>query len=205
MLKTAICASCVISIVFASFMGCGGKKASETDLSMVSRNIITDFSGELKDELYAAIQDSGLVYAVSICAERGPEIAARYSSMPGWTVRRVSSKYRNPADKPDDFEQEVLSMLESRPAAAGDEYFRWTNENGKESFRYMQAIRVKATCLNCHGDREKFSDELKQVLDEKYPDDHAYGFSIDDYRGAFSVKIDWPEGRAAFDSLMAGT
>ena len=119
--------------------------------------------------------------------------------MPGWTVKRVSAKYRNPADKPDDFEQEVMQMLASRPAAGGDEYFRWTDDNGKSSFRYMQAIRVKATCLNCHGDRDKFSDDLKKVLDEKYPDDHAYGFSIDDYRGAYSVKIDWQQGQQSMN------
>lgn len=196
-----ILASCAVGIMILYAIGCGGKKVEDSELALAARNVVDNYALELKDALYTAIEDSGVVWAVRICSEKAPEIAARYSSMPGWTVKRVSEKYRNPADAPDDFEKEALGILESRPANAGDEYYRWVDESGQRSFRFMKAIKVKATCLNCHGPRDRFDPELVKILDEKYPDDQAYDFAIDDYRGAFSVKIDWPEGKAAFDSM----
>ncbi len=195
-------ASCVFGIVLLAAMGCGGDKVADSDLALTAKKMVDNLAGELKSELYAAIQDSGVVWAVRICSERAPEISARYSSIPGWTIRRVSERYRNPANAPDDFEMEALKTLAARPANAGDEYYQWAEEDGKKSFRFVKAIRFKQTCRNCHGNKEDFSDELKTILEEKYPDDSAFGFSIDDIRGIFSVKVDWPEGRAAFDSMM---
>jgi hypothetical protein len=191
-----------IGLIIFVFSGCGGKIA-DADMAAAARSMVGQYAEELKTELYAALEDSGTVWAVRICSERAPEISAHYSSIPGWTLKRVSARYRNPQNAPDEFESESLEILENRPATSGDEYYRWEEEGGHKSFRFMKAIKVKATCLNCHGDKEKFSDELKQVLEEKYPDDNAFGFSIDDYRGALSVKIDWPEGKAALDSMMA--
>jgi len=193
---------CAIGIVINAIMGCGGDRIADSDMAIASGKIIDDFSRELKDELYKAIDDSGVVWAIRICAEKGPEISSRYSSIPGLTVRRVSTRYRNPGNIPDDFEREALEILESRPANAGDDYYRWIDVDGHKTFRFLKAIKIKATCLNCHGDKDKFSDELKIILGEKYPDDKAYGFTLDEYRGAFSVKIDWPEGRAAVDSIL---
>jgi len=198
-----IWASCAIGIILIAFIGCGGKKVADSDLSRAAGKVVDNFSNELRNELYTAIEDSGVVWAVRICSEKGPLLSARYSSIPGWSVRRVSIRFRNPENAPDDFEREVLQILENRPANAGDEYFRWTEEGGKKTFRFLKAIKVKATCLNCHGPRDKFSADLRKVLDEKYPNDQAYDFGIDDYRGAYSVKITWPDGKVALDSIMA--
>lgn len=195
-------ASNVIGIVLLVVMGCSGNKVTDSDLALTAKKMVDSFARELKSELYTAIQDSGAVWAMIICSERAPEISARYSSIPGWTIRRTSEKYRNPVNAPDDFEMEALKILEARPANAGDEYYQWVEEDGKKSFRFVKAIRLKQTCRSCHGNKENFSDELKTILEEKYPDDNAFGFSIDDIRGIFSVKVDWPEGRAAFDSMM---
>ena len=195
-------ASFAIGIMILLFMGCGGGKVADSDLAAMSKRMVENFSQELKSELYAAIEDSGVVWAVRVCAERAPEISARYSSIPGWSVRRVSERYRNPANAPDNFEMEALVKLENRPATAGDEFYQWTEEDGKKTFRFVRAIRFKTTCKNCHGNKEEFSDELKKIIEERYPDDMAHSFSLDNIRGIFSVKVDWPEGRAAFDSIM---
>lgn len=193
-----------ISVFCGLFLciGCGEKQPADANLAAASRQVCSDFTEELKGELYAAL-DSGVVAAVTICSERAPEISAQYSSMPGWTVTRVSAKFRNPNNAPDDYEARALEILENRPATAGDEYFAWVNENGIKKFRFMKAIKVKAPCLNCHGDKRDFSSELIQILQEKYPEDHATGFGLDENRGALSVTVVWPEGQAVFDSIMA--
>jgi hypothetical protein len=191
-----------ISCVVFFLIGCGGQQPPDADLASASRHVCGEFMDEVKAELYAAL-DSGVVEAVAICSERAPAISARYSGLPGWTVKRVSAKFRNPDNAPDDYEAEALEILENRPATAGDEYFSWVDENGVRKFHFMKAIKVKAPCLNCHGDKRDFSPELIQVLQERYPEDHATGFGLDENRGALSVTIDWPEGQAVFDSISA--
>ncbi len=193
----------VSCIFLLAITDCGEKAASDAELARASRHMANSFMGELKAELYAAIEDSGVIAAIAICAERAPEISARYSSLPGWTVKRVSAKYRNPNNAPDEFETESLEILENRPANAGDEYFNWVDENGEKSFRFLKVIKMKARCLNCHGDKDKFDNDLLTILEEKYPDDQATGFKLDEHRGAFSVTVKWPEGKAVFDSVMA--
>jgi len=198
--QIVVWASCAISFMYIILIGCGGGKIADRDMAIAAGKIVDSYSGELKDELYQAIADSGVVWAVRVCAEKGPELANQYSTIPGITVRRVSMKHRNTQNAPDEFETAGLATIEDRPANAGDIYFRWSDDN--KTFRFMKAIRIKATCLNCHGDKSKFSDDLKAVLDEKYPNDMAVDFKLDDYRGAYSVLIDWPEGKAAVDSIM---
>lgn len=198
-----ICTVSAFCIFLLAITDCGEKAASDAQLAAVSRHMADSFMEELKAELYAALEDSGVIEAVKICSEKAPEISARYSSLPGWTVKRVSARYRNPNNAPDEFEKESLEVLEGRTATAGDEYFTWTEEDGEKVFRFMKVIKVKAPCLGCHGDRSEFSDDLLKILEEKYPEDQATGFEMDQQRGAFSVIVKWPEGKAAFDSVMA--
>jgi len=198
-----ICTVSAFCIFLLVVTDCGEKAASDTELAAASRHVVNSFMEELKTELYAALEDSGVIEAVKICSEKAPEISARYSSLPGWTVKRVSARYRNPNNGPDEFEKESLEILENRPATAGDEYFTWIEENGEKSFRFMKVIQMKARCLKCHGDKSKFSDDLLKIVEEEYPDDQATGFKLDEQRGAFSVTVKWPEGKAVFDSVTA--
>ncbi len=193
----------VFCIFLLAITSCGEKATSDTELAATSRHVANSFMEELKTELYAALEDSGVIAAVKVCSEKAPEISARYSSLPGWTVKRVSAKYRNPNNAPDEFEKESLEVLEGRTATAGDEYFAWVEEDGEKAFRFMKVIKVKAPCLNCHGDKSEFGDDLLKILEENYPDDQATGFNLDEQRGAFSVTVKWPEGRAVFDSVTA--
>jgi len=160
--------------------------------------------GDLKTELTTALTDSAHISsAVYVCAQKAPEISAFYSSLPGLTVRRASARNRNPNNSPNDYETKALEVLANRPAAAGDEYFEWTEDNGAKTFRYVKAIKVAKACLNCHGDTEKMDPELLTALAETYPEDKAVGFGMGDLRGVFTISIEWPEGKPVVDSILA--
>jgi hypothetical protein len=159
---------------------------------------------DLKTELATALQDTaGISGAVYVCAEKAPEISAFYSSLPGLTVRRASAKNRNPMNAPNEYEIKALEVLANRPAAAGDEYFEWTDESGVKTFRYVKAIKVASPCLNCHGNPEKMSPEILATIAEKYPDDMATGYKVGDLRGVFTVSLEWPLGKVTLDSILA--
>lgn len=176
------------------------KGPDQEQLISASRKVTKSYMGELKMALAAAISQSGVVGAVDVCSELAPEVARKYSSAEGWEVRRVSSKFRNAHNAPDSFESKGLEILSAK-AKGDDEYYAWSVEDGQKVFHYVRTIRVVELCLNCHGDAALFSPELKQALSAKYPNDNATGFKVGDFRGAFSIKIDWPQGKAGVDSI----
>ena len=104
----SICTVSAFCIFLLAITDCGEKAASDAELAAASRHMANSFMEELKAELYAALEDSGVIVAVKVCSEKAPEISARYSSLPGWTVKRVSAKYRNPNNAPDEFEKESI-------------------------------------------------------------------------------------------------
>ena len=202
--KIIIKTSITICFLFIFILACGGSTPPDSDLSKVTRHIAGEFMGDLKAELTTALQDTaGVPGAVYVCAEKAPEISAFYSGLAGITARRASAKYRNPMNAPNEYEATALEVLEGRSAAAGDEFFEWTETNGAKTFHYVKAIKIAGPCLNCHGNPEKMSPEMLASLAEKYPEDMATGYKVGDLRGLFTISIDWPAGRATVDSILA--
>ena len=202
--KVIFIASITICTLFIIILACGGSTPPDSEFSKVTRHIATQFMGDLKAELTTALQDTaGVPGAVYVCAEKAPEISAYYSSFPGLSVRRASAKYRNPMNAPNEYETKALEVLASRTAAAGDEYFEWTEANGVKTFHYVKAIKITGPCLNCHGNTEKMSPEMVASLSDKYPEDLATGYKVGDLRGVFTVSVDWPDGKATVDSILA--
>jgi hypothetical protein len=203
--KVFIIASLGLCIILISLWGCGESMPKDEELAAVTRHVAEDFMTELKGELLEALKDSaGTVGAIYICAEKAPEISARYSSLPGLMVRRTSKKVRNPGNAPDEYEMKTLDILEQRPAFGSQDHYEWETSGDEMKFRFVRAIKISSACLKCHGDPEKMEDEVKAVIAEKYENDQATGFKLDELRGILTVSLDWPEGKAVYDSISAG-
>jgi|TARA_R100001509_G_scaffold165734_1_gene149388 hypothetical protein len=142
------------------------------------------FANTLKSELGEAIQQGGLVAGIDVCQMKAPAIAESLS-INGWKVARKSSKNRNPNNKPDGWEAEkiaeLLDMLRNSESIENVTFS--TTRDGQ--FRFAKAIKVAPMCLACHG--EKISPEVKQALNNHYPNDLATGYKLGDLRGIFSV------------------
>lgn len=146
-----------------------------------------DLMGKLLDEL----SDGGPGEALRVCSEVAREIAATHST-DGITVRRVSRRVRNPADRPDAFEAERLerlAALHDRGELPREVTEVVADESGNRALRYLRPITVKPLCLQCHGDPEGFTPEVRRILAERYPDDEATGYAAGDLRGAVSVSV----------------
>jgi hypothetical protein len=157
--------------------------------------------GALKGKLSSALADGGPVFAINVCNVAAPELAAEFSLRPGWQIKRVSDRARNPANSPSAYEAGVLRHL----AAAGADpvFHEWTvNAAGDSVFSYFKTIRMAELCLTCHGDPATFDPELLQALTETYPEDQATGYAAGDFRGALVVTVHLPEG---LEPAPAGT
>lgn len=145
----------------------------------------------LMAELTKAMTDGGATAALAVCRDKAPAIASSVSKEKGLTVRRTALRVRNPENRPDAWEAEVLKEFERRLAGGEDpasiERFDLTEAGGKRILRYMKAIPAKEACLQCHGDPAAMKPEVKASVAKLYPDDAAVGFKAGDLRGAFSV------------------
>ena len=155
-----------------------------------SRAVIADFAKKLKGELVSAIQAGGPVTAISVCHTAAPSITKDAAAEKGWDVGRTALKLRNPANAPDPWEHAVLLFFQSKAqSGAGlaklEHHEVMTQEDGKRVFRYMKAIPVQEPCLACHGSIVDV--ELRNKIQEVYPQDQATGFKLGELRGAFTI------------------
>ncbi len=155
------------------------------------RSAAKGFMTELKGVLVANMKSGGPVKAISVCADTAQELTKNYAEKVKLNLRRVSLKARNPKDKPDEFEKEVLikfdEMRLNNELKPETEIFEIDEINGKKAIRYMKPIVTKTVCLNCHGDDNHVKPEVQKLLKEKYPDDPARNYKEGDVRGAISI------------------
>jgi hypothetical protein len=130
---------------------------------------------------------------MSACAHEAQEMA-RATAPQGWTVRRVSLKARNAADRPDAWERKQLLALESahrgKPLAADFDVAEVMRVRGRPVLRYLKPITIPGPmCLQCHGDRAAMAADVRDTLARHYLRDVAHGYRVGDLRGAVSVTM----------------
>lgn len=118
-----------------------------------------------------------------VCRPVGMQ-AMQLSQENGWQVKQIASKYRNPAHAPENLHDKmVLAKFEQDPELVG----LWDREtiNQQAGTRYYRRIDVEASCLVCHGAKER----RPQFVQKGYPQDLAYNFKVGDLRGMYAVFI----------------
>ncbi len=153
---------------------------------------VRDLGLLLQQLLGEELKRGGFEGAVRACSESAQVVTEQFAHERELDIRRVSLRYRNPKDQPDDYEAARLKEWEAA-AKAGQppaERFETVTENGRRFLRYMKPITVQGMCLSCHGPREKLAAAVRDVLDARYPRDKATGYRAGDLRGAFTVMVE---------------
>lgn len=151
-----------------------------------AKGAVKSLGGQLKQQLQAAIKDSGPAGAVDVCKDIAPQLSRNVSEEKGVDIKRVSLKNRNPfLGVPNEWQVEVLNDFEARKQAGEDPAGLSYAEVVGDEFRFMKAVPTAAVCLNCHGSEIK--PEVAAKINRFYPDDKATGFREGDIRGAFVV------------------
>src|SRR5512145_2963595 len=93
----------------------------------------------LKQLLSEELKRGGFEGAVKSCSESAQTVTEEYAKEKGMEIRRVSLKYRNRKDQPDEWES---ARLREWAAAGGvlTEVFETVTENGKPYLRYLKPI-----------------------------------------------------------------
>lgn len=151
----------------------------------VSTALVQKLGGELKIQMQAG----GPIAALHFCSQNALNLTDQLAKESGTSIKRVSTKNRNPVNAASSEEQAVLSqwqaMLnrgETLPA-----YKLVKLSNGQSAY-YKPILINNETCLKCHGGVTEGS-PLGKALQESYPDDKATGYKMGDLRGMVSVSF----------------
>jgi hypothetical protein len=161
-----------------------------------ARSLTAKLAGTLMPRLQQEIAAHGTARALTVCAEVAQPLTVEAAGE-GASLRRVSLRARNPADRPDEVERRVLEELQAAHAAGElpvEYHLTLDGPEGRE-LRYFKPIVVQPLCLRCHGEPASLEPEVRARLAELYPDDQAVGYREGDLRGAVSVRIALPASR----------
>ena len=149
--------------------------------------LLKTLGGNLKKHLKA----EGPVGAAKFCSVNAFPLTDKVSNEQGddVTVKRISMKPRNPANKPDAREEVILKSLQSLKESnvVLPEYL--VERVNKETYKFYKPLLInKGVCLKCHGDVGANA-KLNSFIAKTYPEDKATGYMMGDLRGAIVVTV----------------
>lgn len=139
----------------------------------------------LQQTLQQTMRSEGPLAAIDVCHQVAPELAEQLSDK-GWQVGRTALKVRNPDNRADEWEQQVLLQFTEALASGADTSQLEASLETDQEYRYMRAIPTGTPCLACHGD--SIAEPIQTRLHALYPDDEAVGFQLGELRGAFTIR-----------------
>lgn len=81
------------------------------------------------------------------CAIAGKSIAALFARDTNYLIKYTNTTPRKESASPDEFEAEAFAAFDSGAV----EYYGVSNYDGESVFRYVSPVRIKESCLSCHG------------------------------------------------------
>ena len=146
---------------------------------------IDAFMGSMQPTLKGLIQsDSTHVTAMGACGSLAPKMISDYNKqITGTKLRRTALKYRNPKNKPSKADTMVMDEFVNKKS------FKPIVIELKDKYQVYKPLKVKPSCLLCHGARNDIKPELVKMIDRTYPKDMATGFQLGEFRGAVVAEI----------------
>jgi len=138
---------------------------------------VKKLGAELKKELKTGMKKSPKD-ALEICNIKAPIIEGKYNK-DKLKIGRISSKNRNPNNRPKDWMIKYIKDFHSKNIK--DKYITVEISENKKGF--LMPIPTVPVCLKCHG--RKVNPNLYKAILEKYPRDKATGYTVGEIRGFF--------------------
>jgi two-component system sensor histidine kinase BarA len=112
------------------------------------------------------------------CSIVGKSVGAIFSSGSDYKIRYTNFNPRSIQDKPDEYEATALAIFNEDSSVT--EHYGIAEYQGKENFRYLQALDVDQSCLECHGLPQGEIDITGHAKE---------GWTLDSVGGAISIVI----------------
>lgn len=159
-------------------------ETEKQELLVLGDDISNQLQAELLKNVSGAIKKGGTDYAVSFCNVQAMPITDSISEAYKVEIQRLSDKNRNPKnaiESPEDLLAWEKIKTEKSP---------FIEQDAEGSVYYYKPIAIKMpACIQCHGTKENISESTQKILAEKYPNDKAIGYQMEDLRGMWKLKL----------------
>lgn len=146
--------------------------------------IISETFDTLRQSLLTAIGSEDFAGAISFCNEKANALTSLYSD--SVKVRRTALRFRNPDNRPDSLEAEILRLWSAGMESGEKPQARLIRERSRT--HYFKPIHMQAMCVNCHGAPQKnIQPATMAAIKKHYPDDLAIDFQEGDLRGSWHL------------------
>jgi len=149
--------------------------------------LLKTLGSHMKKEMKAG----GPMNALNFCAKEAYNLTEDVNTkLPkGVTIKRISTQFRNPANKPEAEEAKVLQTFETLQKEHIVLPKHLIQKVSEHVYKFYKPLVIKKqVCLKCHGDIQ--NTKLKNAILKKYPLDNAQHYKMGDLRGAVVVTID---------------
>jgi hypothetical protein len=170
---------------------CAFASAAPADAQARARRAAAGLTEQIRGLLGEELKKGSFAGAVDACSLKAQTAMRAFAVREGIAIRRVSLKYRNPADAPDAWETLKLRELEEQKknGLLPAEVSEVVTVKGRKTLRYLKPITIQQMCLTCHGSDEQIPADVKTILKSRYKNDKATGYQSGDLRGAVSVSV----------------
>lgn len=175
-----------VLLVF-SLLAVQDSQASQNDSEILAARQKLEGLNQMRDSLASTLKNRKKeqinrgIFA-QVCMPVGKSFKA-WAESKGYMARQISKKNRNPKHFPRDYDFATYAEFENNPSLM--EKLVDMKVDGRSGRMFYYRIPVAQSCLSCHGPQ----DQRPSFVLEKYPEDKAFGFSVGDLRGLYSVFV----------------
>jgi len=147
--------------------------------------LLKTLGGNMKKHM----KSGGPADALNFCALNASKLTAKVDEKLGKnvSVKRVTLKPRNPANKAEKNERKILEALHTLQET-GVRLARHLIQKTDDGYKFYKPLKIaKKVCLKCHG--INIDPKLQKTIAKFYPTDKATGYKMGDLRGAVVVTI----------------
>lgn len=181
-------------------LSCNSKEQNQTSLDVDSikqiylkkgEEIAVKTQTELLANVSQAMKKGGSGYAIEFCNINALALKDSLSQLYNCQIKRIALKYRNPIDMPQT-EQEKEQLNRYQEDFQKGNLLQHNVYLFDNRIEYYKPIMItKDACLKCHGDpNNQIANETMEKIRERYPNDLATGFLLNDFRGSWKITFD---------------
>ncbi len=158
-------------------------------IMQLGNKISKDLLQSLQKELKKNLQEGGAVAAIQMCNTQALPLTRKIEDKYHVRIKRISQLYRNPKNKPDSYEDQLLATVDYHYGATKEikAFTNFRTLDGEDYVIYYKPLLVKGVCLKCHGDVNEMDGKVVTKLKELYPEDLAVNYHEKDFRGLLSI------------------
>jgi hypothetical protein len=160
----------------------------QTDYLALGNEMAKEAQTILAKNLVSAINEGGTEYAVAFCNTRAIPLTDSISREKHAVIRRVSDKFRNPGNRPNDREAAYIKLQQDKMENGQLAEPTLTVVDGKAVGYYP--ILTNSLCLKCHGKKNDIDAATRDKIRKLYVADRATGYGENELRGLWVVEMD---------------